>query len=105
MVCDARGVDAIRDAAWTEIIDAAGVVRRKMTPEGLYGRKKMTALIRRTAIADASRGAVGRAMRALGLARITRARRAARGSRPSTACEPETCLIGTAPRRGRITSG
>lgn len=45
-----------------------------MTPEGLYGRKKMTALIRRTRIADASRGAVDRAMRALGLTGITRAK-------------------------------
>ncbi|MPM48138.1 hypothetical protein SDC9_94861 [bioreactor metagenome] len=42
---------------------------RRMTPEGLYGRKKMTALIRRTTIADASRGAVDRAMRALGRVR------------------------------------
>lgn len=45
-----------------------------MTPEGLYGRRNMTALIRRTAIADASRGAVDRAMRTLGLVGITRAK-------------------------------
>jgi transposase InsO family protein len=73
-VTDAQVVDAVRDAAWSTVIDAEGVERRKMTPEGLYGRKKMTAFIRRTAIADASRGAVDRAMRALGLSGVTRAK-------------------------------
>jgi transposase InsO family protein len=67
-------VDAVRDAAWTTVVDQAGVERRKMTPEGLYGRKKMTALIRRTAITGASCGAVDRAMRILGLSGITRAK-------------------------------
>lgn len=73
-VTDAQVVDAVRDAAWTDVVDAAGVVRWRMTPEGLYGRKKMTALIRRTALPDASRGAVDRAMRLLGLTGITRAK-------------------------------
>lgn len=73
-ITDAMVIDVVRDAAWTTVIDAAGVERRKMTPEGLYGRKKMTALIRRTVIPDASRGAVDRAMRALGLSGITRAK-------------------------------
>ncbi|SJN09807.1 Mobile element protein [Leucobacter sp. 7(1)] len=73
-ITDALVVDAVRDAAWTTVADAAGVVRRKMTPEGLYGRKKMTALIRRTAIPEASRGAVDRAMRLLGLSGVTRAK-------------------------------
>jgi hypothetical protein len=73
-VTDALVVDAVRDAAWTDVVDAAGVVRRKMTPEGLYGRKKMTALIRRTSIPDVSRGAVDRAMRLLGLSGVTRAK-------------------------------
>ncbi len=73
-VTDAMVVDAVREAAWTTVVDAAGAARRKMTPEGLYGRKKMTAFIRRTAIADASRGAVDRAMRALGLSGVTRAK-------------------------------
>ena len=45
-----------------------------MTPEGLYGRKKMTALIRRTQVADASWGPVDRAMRVLGLSGVTRAK-------------------------------
>lgn len=73
-VTDALVVDAVRDAAWRDEVLPDGTTRRRMTPEGLYGRKKMTALIRRTAIADASRGAVDRAMRALGLQGITRAK-------------------------------
>jgi len=73
-VTDALVVDAVRDAAWRAEVLPDGTTRRRMTPEGLYGRKKMTALIRRTAIADASRGAVDRAMRALGLQGITRAK-------------------------------
>jgi hypothetical protein len=73
-VTDAMVQDAVRDAAWTTEPLTDGSTRRKMTPEGLYGRKKMTALMRRTAIADASRGAVDRAMQALGLSGITRAK-------------------------------
>lgn len=73
-VTDALVVDAVRDAAWRVEVLPDGTTRRRMTPEGLYGRKKMTALIRRTAIADASRGAVDRAMRVLGLQGITRAK-------------------------------
>lgn len=66
-VTDALVVDAVRDAVWTTITLPDASRRRKMTPEGLYGRRKMTALIRRTAIGDASWGAVDRAMRLLGL--------------------------------------
>ena len=73
-VTDAMVVDAVRDAAWRDETMPDGTVRRRMTPEGLYGRKKMTALIRRTTIADASRGAVDRGMRVLGLSGITRAK-------------------------------
>lgn len=74
-VTDALVMDAVREAAWRDVIDAeTGIVRRKLTPEGLYGRRKMTALIRRSAIPDASFGAVDRAMRALGLSGITRAK-------------------------------
>jgi transposase InsO family protein len=65
---DAQVVDAVRDAAWTT--DPQG--RRRLAPEGLYGRRKMTALIRRTAIPDASFGAVDRAMRLLGLEGVRR---------------------------------
>lgn len=73
-VTDAMVVDAVRDAAWRVETLPDGTTRRRMTPEGLYGRKKMTALIRRTVIGDASRGAVDRAMRVLGLSGITRAK-------------------------------
>jgi hypothetical protein len=41
---DARVVDAVRGAAWTTDPDG----RRLLTPEGLYGRRKMTAHLRRT---------------------------------------------------------
>lgn len=61
-VTDAIVTDRVRDLVWT--VDHAGV--RRMTPEGLYGRRKMTALVKR-ADADASPGSVDRAMRALGL--------------------------------------
>lgn len=73
-VTDALILDAVRDAAWSTEVLPDGTLRRKMTPEGLYGRKKMTAFIRRTRVADASRGAVDRAMRVLGLSGITRAK-------------------------------
>lgn len=73
-VTDALVYDAVRDAVWRVEERPDGTQRRRMTPEGLYGRKKMTAFIRRTRIADASRGAVDRAMRALGLTGITRAK-------------------------------
>ncbi|MCX7523471.1 IS3 family transposase [Microbacterium sp. STN6] len=70
-VTDAQVVDAVRSAAWATI-EINGRVRRVLTPEGLYGRRKMTALIRRTTIPDASRGAVDRAMRSLGLSGVRR---------------------------------
>jgi len=70
-VTDAQVVDAVRDAAWTTVTDAMGT-RRKLTPEGLYGRRKMTALIRRTRITDASWGGIDRAMRVLGLSGVRR---------------------------------
>ncbi len=74
-VTDALVVDAVRDAAWRDEVDpATGEVRRRMTPEGLYGRRKMTALIRRTALPDASWGAIDRAMRLLGLEGVKRAK-------------------------------
>lgn len=70
-VSDAQVQGAIRDVAWATV-EIAGRRVRKLTPEGLYGRRKMTALIRRTTIPGASRGAVDRAMRALGLSGIRR---------------------------------
>ncbi len=41
-VTDAQVVDAVRDIAFTT--DSHG--RRKLAPEGLYGRRKMTAYLR-----------------------------------------------------------
>jgi putative transposase len=55
---DALVIDAVRDIAWT--VDPEG--RRRLTPEGLYGRRKITALVRRR-MPQASPGSVDRAMR------------------------------------------
>lgn len=47
-----------------------------MTPEGLYGRRKWVALLRRLeGLASTSRGAVDRAMRTLGLEGIRRVKK------------------------------
>jgi transposase InsO family protein len=67
-VSDAHVVDAVRDIAWTT--DRHG--RRKLSPEGLYGRRKMTAYVRRTHMPEASAGSVDRAMRMLGLVGVRR---------------------------------
>lgn len=67
-ITDAQVIDAVRSAVWAT--DAHG--RAKMTPEGLYGRRKMTALLRRTTDPAVSAGAVDRAMRALGLSGVRR---------------------------------
>jgi putative transposase len=66
---DAIVHDKVRDLAWK--LDEQG--RRQLTPEGLYGRRKMTALVRRT-LPGASRGAVDRAMRAMDLYGVRRAK-------------------------------
>jgi transposase InsO family protein len=68
-VTDAIVVDLVRDLAWK--LDEQG--RRRLTPEGLYGRRKMTALVRRL-LPEASAGSVDRAMRTLGLRGIRRAK-------------------------------
>ena len=68
VVTDAQVIDAIRDLAWG--IDDQG--RRKLTAEGLYGRRKMTALLRRTTMPEVPAGAVDRAMRTLGLVGVRR---------------------------------
>ena len=69
-VTDAMVEDQIRSLAW-RIDDRDG--RRKLTPEGLYGRRKMTALIGRH-LPEISPGAVDQAMRSLGLVGIRRAK-------------------------------
>ena len=44
-VSDAHVVNAVRNIAWTTKVDPDGVVDRKLSPEGLYGRRKMTAYL------------------------------------------------------------
>lgn len=68
-ITDAMVVEVIRSLAWT--IDPYG--RRRLAPEGLYGRRKMTALVRRT-LPAASPGSVDRGMRLLGLSGVLRAK-------------------------------
>ncbi|RSS85705.1 hypothetical protein EF919_37780 [Streptomyces sp. WAC02707] len=67
-ISDALVEDTIRQLAFTT--NAAG--KRVLAPEGLYGRRKMLALIRRTHFPEAGFGAVDRAMRSLGLAGVVR---------------------------------
>jgi putative transposase len=69
-ITDAQAVDAVRDIAWR--IDHHG--RRRMTPEGLYGREKMRAHLDRTAMPGVSYGAVDRAMKTLALSGIRRSK-------------------------------
>src|SRR5690625_7977126 len=72
-VTDALVEDKIRDFAWTTH-PVTGQVQ--MTPEGLYGRRKWVALLRRQeGLAGTSRGAVDRAMRTLGLEGIRRVKK------------------------------
>ena len=72
-VTDALVEDKIRDLPW-RFNEATG--RMQMTPEGLYGRRKWVALLRRQdGLAATSRGAVDRAMRTLGLEGVRRAKK------------------------------
>ena len=68
-ISDAIVTNVVRDLAWR--VDIHGV--RRMTPEGLYGRRKMTALVRRSN-PGASPGAVDRAMKSLDLQGIRRSK-------------------------------
>src|SRR5664279_3660058 len=68
-ISDARVVDVVRELVW-QTDPRTG--RPVMAPEGLYGRRKMTALVRRTHLQDASAGSVDRAMRVLGLFGVRR---------------------------------
>ena len=67
-VSAAHVVDAVRDIAST--FDPQG--RRKLAPQGLDGRRKMTACVRRTVLPEASAGSVDRAMRTLELVGVRR---------------------------------
>jgi putative transposase len=68
-ISDAVVLDKVRELTWT--IDEHGC--RRLTPEGLYGRRKMSRLVRRS-LPTASPGSVDRAMKALGLQGIRRAK-------------------------------
>ena len=68
-VSDAHVVHAIRDVCWSTGPDG----RRRLTPEGLYGRRKLTALLRRGGLAVAE-CTVARAMRTLHHHGISRAK-------------------------------
>lgn len=70
-ITDARVVDAVRAAAWR--VDEHG--KRHLTPEGLYGRRKMTAHLRRTVDEAITPGSVDRAMRLLGLRGVRRSKK------------------------------
>lgn len=70
-VTDALVEAAVRRLAFTTT--KAG--ERVLAPEGLYGRRKMLALIRRTLLPEAGFGAVDRAMRSLNLSGVVRGRR------------------------------
>lgn len=72
-VSDAVVTDLVRDLAWTIDTDGPLAGVRRLTPEGLYGRRKMTRLVRRV-LPEASPGSVDRAMKALGLRGIRRAK-------------------------------
>src|SRR5699024_258458 len=67
-ITDAHIANVIRDIAWTTCPKTG---RPKLTPEGLYGRRTMTALVRRQ-LPEASAGTVDRAMRMPGLAGVRR---------------------------------
>jgi transposase InsO family protein len=67
-ISDAHVVDTVRSLAWT----IGGDGRRTLAAEGLYGRRKMTALLRRTELGEVSAGAVDRAMKTLGLVGVRR---------------------------------
>src|SRR5699024_4192037 len=69
-IIDAHVEVSIRDIAWTRCPKTGGP---KLTPEGLYGRRKMTALVRRQ-LPETSFGAVDRAMKALRLSGIRRSK-------------------------------
>ena len=58
-------MDKVGDLAWTVDVEGELAGVRRMTPEGLYGRRKMTKLVQRS-LPEATPGAVDRAMKARG---------------------------------------
>ncbi len=72
-VSDALVIDLVRDLAWTVDVDGLLAGIRRLTPEGLYGRRKMTRLVQRN-LSEMSPGSVDRAMKTLGLNGIRRSK-------------------------------
>lgn len=70
-VSDATVINAIVDASFTT--DSRG--RRRLTPEGLYGRRKMTAYLRRNGFPDIAACTVDRCMRILGVKGVRRGKK------------------------------
>jgi transposase InsO family protein len=70
ILSDAVVVDAVREVCWRVGPDG----RRRLSPEGLYGRRKLTAYLRRTSLPEVAECTVARAMKTLGHAGITRAK-------------------------------
>jgi putative transposase len=68
---EAMVINAILDASFTT--DAQG--RRQLTPEGLYGRRKMTAYLRRTGFPELAVCTVDRCMRTLGRTGVRRGKK------------------------------
>ncbi len=95
VVTDAQVIDALLAVVYDE--------KGQLTPEGLYGRRKMTALLRRKGLA-VSHHTVDRLMRDLGLNGLRRSRKH-RTTTPDPAGQRPTCSSGTSPRRPRTGSG
>jgi hypothetical protein len=73
IVTDAMVIDTVRDLAWTVDADGPLFGVRRLTPDGHYGRRKMTRLVW-LRVPAASPGSVDRAMKALGLNGIRRSK-------------------------------
>lgn len=69
-VSDAHVVEGIRHVCWRTGDDGV----RRLTPEGLYGRRKLTAYLRRNGLPGVAECTVARCMRVLGHAGIRRAK-------------------------------
>lgn len=99
-ITDAMVTNQIRDLAWS--VGLAGV--RRMTPEGLYGRGKMTALVQRTSLEAHPDLSIGRCDPCP--CKWFDARRASgRRSPARTASGPVTSSIGTSPPSRRTGPG
>jgi putative transposase len=70
-VSDATLINAIFNARFTTGPDG----RRRLTPEGLYGRRKMTAYLRRNGFPDIAACTVDRCMRILGVQGVRRGKK------------------------------